>query len=253
MTCKYYYCSSLTSVIIGSGVSAINGAFSKCIELTDVFCYAKDVPDTQYGEFGDSYIEYATLHVPSSSIDKYKAISPWKNFKEIVKIDMPEHTLTYKVDGEVYKTYIIEDGETITPEPAPTKEGYTFSGWSEIPEEMPAKDVIITGKFIKQSLGKCATPTINADGGKLSFSCETEGVEYFYEITNLDSKKGSGNEVNLTNTYVVTVYATKEGYDQSDTAQKEIQVKGGKPGDANGDGVVNAADVVKTVNIIMGN
>lgn len=122
-TRAFYYCSSLTSVIIGSGVSAINGAFSKCIELTDVFCYAKDVPDTQYGEFGDSYIEYATLHVPSSSIDKYKAISPWKNFKEIVKIDMPEHTLTYKVDGEVYKTYIIEDGETITPEPAPTKEG----------------------------------------------------------------------------------------------------------------------------------
>lgn len=307
-------CSSLTSVTIGSGVSTINDAFSKCIELTDVYCYAKDVPYTQYGEFTDSYIEYATLHVPAGSIEKYKDSNIWGSFKEIVKIDMPEHTLTYKVDGEVYKTYTIEDGETITREPAPTKEGYTFSGWSEIPEtmpaedvtvtgtftinkykltymvdgevyktyevkygstiipeseptkenctfsgwseipeEMPAKDVIITGKFIKQSLGKCATPTINADGGKLSFSCETEGVDYFYEITNLDSKKGSGNEVNLTNTYVVTVYATKEGYDQSDTAQKEIQVKGGKPGDANGDGVVNAADVVKTVNIIMGN
>ena len=30
-------CSSLTSVTIGSGVSTINDAFSKCIELTDVY------------------------------------------------------------------------------------------------------------------------------------------------------------------------------------------------------------------------
>ena len=43
------------------------------------------------------------------------------------------YTLIYKVDGEVYKTVSIEYGATITPEPAPTKEGYTFSGWSEIP------------------------------------------------------------------------------------------------------------------------
>jgi len=55
--------------------------------------------------------------------------------------------LTYKVDGEVYKTYEVEYGATITPEPAPTKEGYTFSGWSEIPTTMPAKDVTVTGTF----------------------------------------------------------------------------------------------------------
>ncbi len=38
-------------------------------------------------------------------------------------------------------------GETITPEVEPTKEGYTFSGWSEIPETMPDHDVTITGSF----------------------------------------------------------------------------------------------------------
>ena len=35
-----------------------------------------------------------------------------------------------------------------TPEPEPTKEGYTFSGWSEIPETMPDHDVTVTGSFI---------------------------------------------------------------------------------------------------------
>ena len=58
-----------------------------------------------------------------------------------------EYTLTYQVDGQVYKTYQLKYGATITPEAAPTKEGYTFSGWSGIPETMPAHDVTVTGTF----------------------------------------------------------------------------------------------------------
>ena len=59
-----------------------------------------------------------------------------------------KYKLTYTVDGIEYKSYDIEYGATITPEPAPTKEGYTFSGWSTIPETMPAHDVTISGTFI---------------------------------------------------------------------------------------------------------
>lgn len=51
------------------------------------------------------------------------------------------------LDGEIYKTYEVEYGATITPEVAPSKEGYTFDGWSEIPATMPANDVIIIGSF----------------------------------------------------------------------------------------------------------
>ena len=59
----------------------------------------------------------------------------------------PRYTLTYMVDGVKYKSYEIEYGATITPEAEPTKEGYTFSGWSEIPATMPAHDVTVTGTF----------------------------------------------------------------------------------------------------------
>ena len=59
------------------------------------------------------------------------------------------YKLTYIVDGTVYKTVTYDYGATITPEAAPTKEGYTFSGWSEIPATMPAKDVTVTGTFSK--------------------------------------------------------------------------------------------------------
>lgn len=40
----------------------------------------------------------------------------------------------------------------ITPEPVPTKEGYTFSGWSDIPKVMPKHDVSITGTFTLTSI-----------------------------------------------------------------------------------------------------
>lgn len=63
----------------------------------------------------------------------------------VVTVKMPKYKLIYKVDGEVYKTYEFEQGSMITPEPAPTKKGYTFSGWTEIPETMPAYDVTVLG------------------------------------------------------------------------------------------------------------
>ena len=51
------------------------------------------------------------------------------------------------VDGVEHNKTSVEFGSAITALEAPTKEGYTFSGWSEIPETMPAKDVTIEGSF----------------------------------------------------------------------------------------------------------
>ena len=78
----------LTSITIGSGVTNIGEkSFAWCPELTDVYCYAKNVPDTYYNAFEGSYIEYVTLHVPKGCIDAYKsyAFEPWKSFKTIVE------------------------------------------------------------------------------------------------------------------------------------------------------------------------
>lgn len=75
---------------------------------------------------------------------KYYPIRPISN----ITIEPILYKLSYMVDGEVYKTYEMKAGESITPEPEPIKEGYTFSGWSEIPEKMPAHDVTVTGTFM---------------------------------------------------------------------------------------------------------
>ena len=57
------------------------------------------------------------------------------------------YTLTYKIDGEVFKAVELSYGETVTPEEAPEKEGHTFSGWTGLPETMPAHDVEVTGSY----------------------------------------------------------------------------------------------------------
>ena len=86
-----------------------------------------------------------------------------------------KYKLTYKIDGEEYKSLDVEFGSAITPETAPTKEGYTFSGWSEVPSTMPAKDVIVTGTFNVNSY----TITYMIDGEVY----KTETVEYGSTIT----------------------------------------------------------------------
>jgi len=280
-------CSKLSDVSLGKGIVTIYMyAFENCTDLTNVYCYAENVPymiDNKNkpctNAFEGSYIEYATLHVPDSSIEVYKSKEPWNNFKDITKI-MPLNTITYLCDGVVYKTYQLEEGTTITPEPFPTKEGYTFNGWSEIPETMPAHDVTVTGTFtinkyklayivdgeeyksyeveygatitpeaaptkegytfsgwseIPETMpahdvtvtgtftltypnGQCETPTISYANGKLKFECKTEGVEYVSTISDEDIKTHTSDEVILTATYLISVYAKAEGYKNSNVA-----------------------------------
>ena len=160
------------------------------------------------------------------------------------------YNLTYMVDGAEYKTVSVKYGSAITAETAPTKEGYTFSGWSEIPETMPAHDVTVTGTFTKNVLGKCAPPTIAYKDGKLSFDCETEDVTFCYSVTPPSSLQGEGSGVTLSNKYTVSVYAKKDGYVNSETVTQEIEI-GGLLGDVNGDGIVDISDYIGVANIIL--
>ena len=140
-------CSNLTSITIPSSVTNIgNYSFEGCPALTDFYCYAETVPSTGNDIFRSSPIESATLHVPAGSLNRYKNTLPWSGFGNIQPI-FDRHTLTYVVDGEVYKTYEVEEGTAITPEPVPTKEGYTFSGWIGMPATMPTEDTTVTGYF----------------------------------------------------------------------------------------------------------
>lgn len=65
---------------------------------------------------------------------------------------------------------------------------------------------------------KCETPTITYSDGKLHFSCDTEEAECVATITDPDIATHYGQEISLSATYVVNVYATASGYENSDIA-----------------------------------
>ena len=59
--------------------------------------------------------------------------------------------VNYYIDGELYAVDSVKHCDTIILREEPIKEGYTFSGWSETPETMPAHDVEIYGNFFLSS------------------------------------------------------------------------------------------------------
>ena len=109
----------------------------------------------------------------------------------------------------------------------------------------------IEGGTPEPTTEKCATPTIQFVDGELVFECDTEGVEFVYEVVNDDVKKGTDSRVKLACTYEVSVYAKKDGFENSEMATYKIEWLN-MVSDVNYDGVTNAADIVMIVKKIMG-
>lgn len=99
---------------------------------------------------------------------------------------------------------------------------------------------------------KCGAPSVSYVGGKLSFKSDTPDVVFHYTITSVDSQKNAGNDIDISGNCKVSVYASKKGYEDSDTVETIVNIIG-KQGDVNRDGDVNVADHVKLSDIIMNN
>ena len=95
------------------------------------------------------------------------------------------YTITYIVDGETFATDSITYGSEIILHDEPAKEGYTFSGWREIPETMPAKDITIEGSFTVNSY----TVTFIVDGEIY----KSISVEYGTEIPTVETPTKEGH------------------------------------------------------------
>ena len=229
----FYYCSKLATIKLPNSIEHINNeSFAGCPELTDVHCNTENVPSTATNAFKDSYIEYATLHVPAGAIESYKSTTPWSSFGKFetmsiavekiilsqslatltegktlsltatvspddaddksifwsssnpsvatvdntgmvtalsagsatitakvndgsevsasceVTVTPASYVITFLIDGEVLLTDTLTRGTAITLPEEPVKEGHTFSGWGEVPETMPTEDLTIEGSFI---------------------------------------------------------------------------------------------------------
>lgn len=138
------------------------------------------------------------------------------------------YNLIYMVDGEVYNTVQVKYGETITPEPAPVKEGYVFSGWNEIPRTMPANDVTVTG-----TLAKAYTITYILDGVEYEVAVVGEGFAIIPEEA--PYKEGytfsgwtelpatmPGSNITVTGVYTINTYKLKYVVDGEDYKMVDV-------------------------------
>ena len=84
----FYGCSSLTSIDIPSSVASIGGeAFEDCSALTAVICRAENVLELGDYAFSEVPTSEATLYVPASALEAYKAADKWKDFGTILPIE----------------------------------------------------------------------------------------------------------------------------------------------------------------------
>ena len=138
-------CVALKDLTIGSSVSSIeSSAFAGCNDIESIYALNTKAITCDESIFATDAYNNAILYVPSDRVFAYEKATPWKKFQ----IEpMKKFTVTYKVNGEAYKTIEIEYAAEITLPENPEKEGYTFIGWSEVPETMPANDITIYGSL----------------------------------------------------------------------------------------------------------
>ena len=212
----FSFCSGLTSVTIGNSVTSIGDqAFRLCSGLTSVIIGGgvKTIDTQAFAKCPElTDVTCYAENVPSTSSDAFE-----DSYIEYVTLHVPsESVISYS----------------------------TAAPWKDF------MSIVALSNETPQIL-QCAKPTIAFKNGKLHCTCETADVEYVYSITpTASSGKSKDGTIELGTAFTVRVYATREGYLDSETATLTINMA--QVGDITGDGVISIADVTALVNIILG-
>ena len=253
-------CSSLTSVTIPNSVTSIGGwAFNGCSGLTGV-----DIPNS-VTSIGSAAFQSCSALTSVTIPNSVTSIGDWafNGCSGMTNVTIPNSVTSigdnaFKSCSSLKEVYCYAENVPTTGTnafnnspissatlhvPAASLNSYqTTEPWSGFGQIVALPE-------------KCATPTITFTNGMLTFECETEGVEFVYDISMTGSQSGRGNDIvlpSLPNTYAVSVYATKEGWVDSDVATKTLTFQANM-GDANGDGEITIADITTLINTILGN
>jgi hypothetical protein len=222
---EFYGCTNLQKITIGDGVTTIGKrAFSGCSSLL-YFAFGTQVADIGEEAFSDCAAMVEVISkAQNPPVCGSQALDDINKFE--CKLYVPDGYMAVYEVADQWKDFFFKD----------EGEGTASQGESG-----------------EQTVNKCETPTISFDGDKLSFACATEGVAFHYTISHSDVKSGiSSKAVDLAQTYNITVYASKDGYNDSEVAKATLKASNSVLlGDVDGDGIVNVADHVKLSDIIL--
>ena len=202
----FYGCSGLTSVTIPNSVTSIgDGAFEGCSGLTSVTIGNSVTSIGESAFYGCSGLTSVTIPNSVTSIGDGAFYSCNKLTSVVSKMDNPS-----SINSECFPNNVFKNTTLYVPQGTIDKYLATES-WNKF---LHIKEL--------NSSNMCATPTISYKNGKLSCNSETEGAIRHTTITNEDIKSFDDNEIDLTVTYNISVYATKDGYFDSDVANATL-------------------------------
>ena len=142
-------CDSLKSITLPRTISYIGKkVFTECSKIAQITINTGEndnAPSAAKDAFDQTTYDAAQLYVKYP--DKFAA-EPWNSFAHSNTVQA--YSLTYKVNGETYKTCEYMVGESITPLARPDEPEYAnheFSEWEGIPDVMPGENVVVNGKF----------------------------------------------------------------------------------------------------------
>ena len=243
-------CTGLKSLTIPSTVNTIKmNAFKNCKAITDVYCYAQTVPDTDDTAFDGTPIESATLHVPRGCSGAYRAKAPWKNFKNIVEmVDEDAKVKLSKTKAAIEKGKTLTLKATVTPSDLSDKSVTWKSSNTKVATVTSAGKV----KGVKAGTATI-TCTSKATGAKATCKVTVGNVK-------LDKTEAVINK-GKTMTLKATVYPSsltdksvtwKSSNTKVATVSSKGKVKGVKPGTATITCTSNATGLKTTCKVTVG-
>jgi len=257
-------CNSLKSITIPNSVKTIdNAAFYRCVELPSV-TIPNSVTSMSNNVFSNCYglesviIGDGVPYIGVSAFINCYALSSVTLGSGVKSINGDAFTYCYNLANVYCYAEIV---------PQTVFSVFRNVNLANVTLHVPGASVhaygtVLPWKTFKQvvsldgdALPMCAMPTIKVEGSKLTFGCATEGVTFVWncDYSDINNPDAAGNVVVLegTTNCVVSVYATKEGYQNSDIAKANVGLNIGKKGDLNNDGQVTISDAVGVVNMIL--
>ena len=182
----FYNKEELKSLTIGNSVTKlVDYAFRGCDGLISIYLTHATLPSVSKNAFTDTNYTNTTLYVPQSSLTTYQSSQYWKHFLNIEEYNSDRYFyINYIVDGEPYVVDSVKQSHAIILKEIPIREGYTFSGWSEVPTTMPAENITVEGSFSVNSY----IVTYIVDGETYA----TDSIAYGSEITLRDEPVKEG-------------------------------------------------------------